>query len=226
MGDCEGAGNESAQKKGSRMKIVDVKQNTPEWLAARLGVVTASEADALLTPEFKARTGEMPRTYLCTKLAERILGYTPDASSFAMDQGSLLESVAVPWLEFTQGIKVKRVGFCTTDDGKAGASPDGFVGDDCGLEVKCPQPVAALRYLLAGELPPQYRVQVHFSMWVTNRPKWLFLSYQKSLPPLLLTIHRDEAIQTAIKTAVERFLREYDAAYDNLQSMLQTGGRA
>lgn len=202
------------------MKTLPVKQGSEEWKAARLGVVTASEIDALITPLWKVRTGEGPETYRCMKLCEKLLGYSPeDAGTFAMDQGSLVETLARPWYSFQYNVEVQTVGFCVSDDGKIGCSPDGLIGDDCGLEIKCPQPPRHLKYLMAGEIPPEYRAQVHFSMYVTGRPKWKFLSYSRQFPALVVNVERDPKIDAAIKCALDVFFESFDATYAKLKAM-------
>lgn len=201
------------------MKTHDVKQGSPEWLALRLGIPTASEFDSLISPEWKARTGEGPRTYLYEKVCAKILGFAPEASSWAMEQGSLLENEAIPYFEFTTGIKVDRVGFCTTDDGRIGCSPDGLIGDDGGIEAKCPQPAHHLRYLAEGVVPKAYLAQVHGSMYVTGRPWWYFLSYSRQFPALVLRVERDPVIQDAIHAAIQPFLARFDELHARIKAL-------
>ena len=203
------------------MKIHDVQQGSPQWEALRLGIPTASDFDKLLTPSFAIRTGEMPKTYLHKKLAEKFYGRPMDeGSTFNMDQGNLLEREAMPWLAFAHDIDPYRVGFCTTDDGRIGCSPDALIGEESGLEIKCPTAPIHLKYLLNGELPEDYRCQVHGSMYVTGRPRWMFLSYTRNgLPKLLLTVQRDEAIQAKIHEALTLFLANFDAKYAVLSAM-------
>lgn len=194
------------------MKTHDCKQSSKEWHALRLGRPTASEFDALVTPEFKVRTGQMPRTYLYEKLCERLLGYSPkaDFTSFDMGQGVILESEARPYYEFTYDVKVATPGFCTTDDGQIGCSPDGLIGEDGGIEIKCPQPAMHLRYLLEGTVPKEYLAQIHGSMLVTGRPWWIFMSYSRQFPALVLRVERDNTIQATLHNALDDFLEEFD----------------
>src|SRR5580693_10316416 len=111
-----------------------VTQGSDAWHRLRFGRPTASEFDQLLTPSFALRTGDMPRTYLYRKIAEHLLGKSLDqGGSWAMDQGSLLESEAIPYYEFTQGVKVRRIGFVTSDDFRIGCSPDGLLDPDGGI---------------------------------------------------------------------------------------------
>ena len=201
------------------MKILDCKQGTEEWLKARAGIPTASEFDALMTPEFAARKGQMPHTYLCKKLAEHWQGGPlPSFAPFgAMEQGQILKAEAVPWYELEHGETINRVGFCTTDDGKVGCSPDGLIGDDGGIEIKCPFADTHVRYLLAGEVPKDYAAQVHGSLWVTGRKWWRFVSYRRHFPPLVITVERDEEIMEKIGDALGAFLVLFNEALATLK---------
>ena len=190
-------------------------------MLARTGVVTASEADALLTPEFAIRKGEGVQTYLYEKLAEKRFGFKQDApSTWAMDQGNVVEKIALPWYEFAHDVTIDRVGFCVSDDGRIGCSPDGLIGEDGGVECKAPQPPKHLEYLLKGEVPKAYRVQVQFSLYVTGRKWWKFLSYHPYLPPLLVHVEPDPVAQEAINTALVSFFAQFDAAHAKLQTII------
>lgn len=198
------------------MKILDVAQGSVEWMIARAGIPTASEFDALVTPEFKVRTGEMPKTYLAKKLAEAWLGGPLlGFNVFDMDQGQILEGEALPWYELEYGETVQRIGLATTDDGRIGCSPDGLL-KGAGFEVKCPRPETHIGYLLKGVLPKDYAAQVHGGMYVTGLHSWKFLSYCRRLPPLLLTVERDAEIQDALDEALSEFLAQFDAGWKRL----------
>lgn len=196
------------------MILHDVKQGTDEWLYLRAKIPTASEFDNLVTPEFKPRTGQTPATYMHKKIAEKCMGIPlGSGGTFSMDQGSMLETEAIPWYEFTFDVKIQRVGFCTTDDGRIGCSPDGLIGDDGGIEVKCPEPHTHVRYLLDGGVPKEYLAQVHGSMFVTGRPWWIFLSYNRQFPAHIVTVKRDPTIQGALRGALNNFLRDFDEGF-------------
>lgn len=195
------------------MKVHEVQQGSVDWMLLRSGIPTASEFDQLVTPEWKVRTGQMPETYVAKKVAEYWQGGPlPSFSSFDMEQGSLLESEAIPWWELEYGQTVRRVGFITTDDGKVGCSPDGLIGGNKGIEAKCPSVHTQVRYLLDGELPKEYRVQVQGSMWVTVFSEWWFLSYRRGFPPLVLSIESDPKAQDAIGAALELYYEKFDAS--------------
>ncbi len=199
------------------MRIIDCKQGSTEWSQARLGLVTASEADALLTPTFKQRTGEGVETYMHRKICEKFLGWSAEAGgTWEMGQGNIIEQIAIPWYAFQYDAEPKRVGLCVTDDGRCGCSPDALLGNDNGLEIKSPQPPTHLKYFLRNTVPPEYLVQVHFSMFVTGRPHWTFVSFSRQLPSLVVRVETDPAIQFAIREAVEAFYSRFDPIFSKL----------
>lgn len=213
------------------MKIIDCKQGSTEWFRARAGVVTASEVDALVTPEGAIRKGDGVRTYLYQKVAEKLYGFlaSEGGAGWAADQGKLLEEIALPWFAFEYDVKVDRAGFCVGEDPRTGCSPDALIGDDCGLEIKSPQPTHHVRYLLEGVVPKAYVPQVQMSMYVTGRPRWMFVSYSRDLPKLVLTVERDPAFQAALGKALAAFLADYDAALAKVRALMPaeaTGARA
>ena len=119
-----------------------------------------------------------------------------------VQRGNALEDEARRYYEQRTGFEVTQVGFITHDSG-FGCSPDGLVYlfSDCaddpnklshGIEIKCPMNENAMRYLLDGDLPEEYKLQVHMSMAVTGLNRWDFLSYCPGEAQLLLTIERDE----------------------------------
>jgi len=184
----------------------------------RAGIPTASEFDNLVTPEWKPRTGQTPETYLLKKLAERSMGGPMLAySSGAMENGKALEAEAVAWFEFSHGVTITRPGFCTTDDGRIGCSPDGLMGEDCGLEIKCPEAHTHLKYLLAGTLPKDYVAQVQGSMFVTGLPSWIFVSYSRSFPSLVVKVARNDEAQRVLAATLPAFLTALDSAFSRLQ---------
>lgn len=198
------------------MKEFNVTQGTPEWHELRLGVPTASEFDALMTPEFALRTGETPKTFLYKKVAEHLTGPLPQWSGNATDQGHFLEPEAVPFFEMETGLDVRKVGFILADGARCGCSPDGLIGDDSGLEIKCPGALNHTRYFCEGALPKAYVAQVHGSMFVTGRTSWHFMSYHRKLPPFHLIVKRDEAVMALISKALTKFYADFDATRDRM----------
>lgn len=200
------------------MKEYFCSQNTLDWMRLHVGIPTASGFHNLVTPEFKIREGEMPRSYAFLKIAEAWRGQPViDLSTFAIEQGEILETEAKPFFELETDQKLREVGFITTDDGKAGASPDGLIGDDNGLEIKCPSAQMHVKYLLDGVLPKDYQAQVHGSMFVTGYQRWTFLSYRRGFPAFILEVKRDETIIAKIGEAVNRFHEQLEAAKKKIE---------
>ncbi|HLS34240.1 MAG TPA: YqaJ viral recombinase family protein, partial [Brevibacterium sp.] len=121
------------------MKILDVVQGSPEWLAARLGLPTCSQADRILTPA-RLRPASGAVTYRLQLLAEWVLGYPIEwsGSSAYMERGTELEAEARAAYEVEMGVDVEEVGLVLAPGGAFAGSPDGLVGEDGGLEIKCP----------------------------------------------------------------------------------------
>lgn len=225
------------------MIVHAVVQGSDEWLKSRAGIPTASDFDQLVKEDFEPRTGEMPRTYLAKKLAEKWLGYPlPSEQSFHMEQGSIREDDAIPWFEMETGIDLQRPGFITDDEARWGCSPDGMIDDargweslvklfstgaktvTCdapqgGLEIKCPSIPQHVKWLMKGVLPPEHAAQVYGSMLVTGAPCWTFLSYRPKFPPLLLPIPRDEEKIGKLRAALDKFNEDFQKAFEKLKSL-------
>lgn len=202
------------------MKIIDCQQNSLQWLVARAGLVTASEIDALVSPTFEVRKGLGVNTYLAQKVAEKWLsGPIPGHMDLTMELGHILENEAIPAYEFDYNQKIQKVGLITDDASRYGCSPDGLIGEDGGIEIKCPEPKAHVKYLLENKLPVDYMTQVHFSLYVTGRKWWRFMSYRRGFPTLLLTIERDEKIAEVFKTALNAFLPKLENEFERLVEM-------
>ncbi len=203
------------------MKVHDCVQGEAEWSLLRAGKVTASEADELLTPLFKAKTGEGPDKYLYKKLAEKWRGVpVGQFSSFETEQGQMLEDEARQWFNLIHSEhRMRTVGFCEMEGQPCGCSPDALLGEDGGLELKCPQDTAHVKYLMEGILPKDYAVQVHFSMYVTGRAWWKFLSYHRKYPKFVLRVERDEEICAKIAEAMAAFLKRFSEGFAKLSAL-------
>ena len=175
-------------------------------------MVTASELDNLVTPLWKIKEGGAVNSYLNRKLAEWFLQSPLESfNAFAVEQGQVLEGEAKPAYTFETGESIQNVALITNDDGTIGCSPDGLLGDDGGIEIKCPQPEKHVEYLLGGCVPKDYLAQVHGSMFITGRKFWRFMSYRRKFPPLIVTVQRDDQIQSTIAKAVGMFLEQFQA---------------
>lgn len=197
------------------MKIHQCEQGSEAWFALHVGRATAGQFDALISPkEFKVKRGEAHKSYVARKLAEWWRG-TPlhsDFQNLATENGLIREPNAIGAFELETGLSVERVGFCESDNGAYGCSPDGIVNfTPAGLEIKCPDPAQHVKYLLAGGIPPEYRPQVYGSLYVTGFMQWWFMSYCVGFPPLIVKVESDEEKEAAIAEALEAFSLDFEA---------------
>lgn len=200
------------------MKIIDCVQGSQQWLDLRVGVLTASKMDRILTP--KTRKPSTQATKLAYEmLAEQVLGRSlNDASSGFMERGSEMEAEARAWYEFERDVDVVQVGLVLRDDERVGCSPDGLVGEDGGVEIKCPSAAVHMGYLLDGP-GDDYYCQVQGSLWVTGRKWWDLVSYTPGFPTVCLRFQRDEEFIGALSAATETFLSNLDEYRARLRAM-------
>jgi hypothetical protein len=185
------------------MRVSDAIQGSEEWLETRLGRPTASNFGKLITPTGKASTSA--QGYIDELIAQRITGEIPEFfKSEAMQRGNDLEPVAKSLYEFTYDVDVKEVGLCLHDKYECGASPDGLIGLDGGLEIKCPLPHTHVSYLRGGCIPAKYIPQVQGCLWITEREWWDFMSYHPSMEDLIVRVYRDNAYITKLAEQVIR----------------------
>ena len=186
------------------MKIQDVQQNTHQWLRARLGIPCASEFDQLVKNN-GGLTGSAGKSY-AKRLAYELITNAPieRVTTKWMERGTDLEPEAVRMYEFLTDRKCEEVGFITDDDRTAGCSPDRFVGEDGGLEIKCPAGWTHIDYLLDPKHGPQYRQQIQGTMWLTGRKWWDRMFYHPLLDPVIVTIKADPKYQKHIAAGVKR----------------------
>lgn len=200
------------------MKTFFMVQYSPEWWEARAGIPTASNFGRILTASGKLSA--QADDYACELIGEAM---NPSAPFFtergghtaAMRNGQNTEPEARKYYTLETGNAVQQVGFCLTDDGRFGCSPDGLVGDDGCLELKCPLAKTQIGYLLEGKLPTEYRPQVHGQLIVTGRAYVDFLSYVPLLNPLLIRVTADEytdRLRVALDSFWERLQTIKDSA--------------
>ena len=185
------------------MRVSDAIQGSDEWLESRLGRPTASNFGRLITPTGKASTSA--QGYIDELVAQRITGEIPEFfKSAAMERGNDLEPAAKALYEFTNDVEVKEVGLCLHDRYECGASPDGLINQNGGLEIKCPLPHTHVSYLRDGGIPAKYIPQVQGCLWITEREWWDFMSYHPSMEDLIVRVYRDNAYITKLAEQVIR----------------------
>lgn len=173
------------------MRIIDCEQGSPEWLSARLGVPSASQFSKIVTG--KGGKSTQVEAYINQLVAEELTGETTLVYvNEHMKRGTELEPDARELYEALTGNTVQELGFCLHDTVNAGCSPDGLVGEDGGLEIKCPAPATHVEWVKAGVVPSKHLQQIMGCLWITGRSWWDFMSYHQTMKPLIVRVERDE----------------------------------
>ena len=208
------------------MKIIECEQGTPAWVEARLGIPTASRFDKIITPK-KLEPSKATDTLINQLIAEKLLGrFEDDEETDWMNRGSNLEDIAADDYAFTHDVDLERIGFCTTDDGLIGCSPDRFiVGANAGLEIKNPSAAKQISYIRNPEsLLNAYRCQVLGSLWITGFDYWDLISYHPYLPRVQVHCEQDIAFNAAIGAAMYGeggFLERYRKASKQITTVVE-----
>lgn len=201
------------------MKVIEVTQGTDEWFAARLGRPTGSVYSDVL-----AKGGGVTRKKLVVKLAlELVTGKAAQTfKNQAMTDGTEREPFARALYESSRGVFVTEVGFCQHDTIFTGVSPDGLVGEDGMVELKCPTEATHREYMNRKDEPPEYRAQIQGQLWVTGR-KWCdFVSYHPDYPEnaqlIVRRVLRDEAYIANLEAEVIKLNAEVQAEAEAIRS--------
>lgn len=202
------------------MRVIECTQMSGDWWKARRGIPTASDFDKILTPK-QMKPSASQEGFIHQLIAERYANIWPDQSGYvspAMAYGVENEERARADYAFVQNVDVIQVGFCLSDCERYGCSPDGLIGDDGGLELKCPNLETHTRYLLEGVLPAEYRCQVHGELLVTGREWWDFVSWSDSLPVFRVRVTPD-SFTAALKSELEKFCDKYAKAVERIEGI-------
>lgn len=207
------------------MKIHTVEQRSEEWYALRLGKPTASEFKCLLTPTGKPSASA--RAYARSLAVEAFTG-TPDEgfTSYWVERGKELEEEAVRAYRFICESDVQPVGFVTDDAETRGCSPDGLVGDDGMIEIKCLKRDnhldAILNWQETASEPADYTYQVQGQLMIAER-KWCDLVfYNPELPLLVVRCSPNDEIQAALNSQIEAVIIQRDKMLSALTAFSET----
>lgn len=209
----------------------DLIQGSDEWLAARCGLLTASEIKHILTPTLKLANNDKTRAHVWELLAQRITKYVePSYISDDMLRGREDEILARAYYsEFYA--PVTDMGFITNDRWgfTIGCSPDGLVGEDGAIECKSRRQhfqVETIAESMLGQVAPSdFMMQTQTIMLVSER-KWVdFISYSGGLPMVTIRVYPDPVVQKAIIDAAtafeERLAEKMDKYAEALSSRMR-----
>ncbi len=188
-------------------------QQTEEWHNARLGKVTASRLSDVMA-RTKTGYGASRANYMTELVLERLTGRRAEGyTNAAMQWGIDTEADAKAAYEFRTNAEIVSVGFIDHPlIAMTGASPDGLIGENGLIEIKCPNSATHIDYVLTGMVPKKYDLQMQWQMACTGRQWCDFVSYDPRLPPnlsmLVKRIDRDNDLIAEMEIEVREFLDE------------------
>lgn len=188
-------------------------QGSQEWFAERAGKVTASRV-ADVVARTKSGWGASRANYMGQLIAERLTGVVAESyTNAAMQHGTDTEPEARSTYEFFTNLTVEPAPFVSHPSiVETGASPDGYVGADGLVEVKCPNTATHIETLLGGSVAGKYVTQIQWQLACTKRQWCDFVSFDPRLPAsmslFIKRVQRDDAMIAALETDVIDFLNE------------------
>lgn len=172
------------------MKIHNnIIQGTDEWFKIREGKMTASHATAI------GNAGKGLETY-CKEIVRKEISTNEESwSNKDTERGNELEPIARQIYEMETGDEINEVGFVEYDE-SVGCSPDGLIGEDGGIEIKCPDDKAYFEYILDKEkaISSDYHWQIQMNLLITGRKYWKMVVYNPNFKKsmFIFTIEPDK----------------------------------
>jgi putative phage-type endonuclease len=199
-----------------------MEQRSDEWFQARLGKVTASRVADIMATLKTGKEAITRKNYRIQLVSERLTGKKVDLYfNDAMRVGIEREEDARTTYMFKHS-DVEEVGFIDHPTiSMTGASPDGLVGEDGLIEIKCPLATTHTDTIISGEAPSKYISQMQWQMACTGR-KWCdFVSFNPDFPENLqlfvVRVERDDTLIKELEDGVKKFLSEVDDTINQLQ---------
>jgi putative phage-type endonuclease len=205
--------------------MIDIVQYTPEWWAARLGNVTASRVADVIA-KTKSGYSASRDNYMAQLICERMTNTVAESySNAAMQWGTETEPLARAAYESYADVLVDEVGYIPHPIiERAGASPDGLVGLDGQIEIKCPNTATHIDTLISDQVPAKYFTQMQWQMACTRRAWCDFVSFDPRLPNgLQLFVKRveyDAEFAEMLAVEIVKFLAELDIKISKLNERL------
>lgn len=207
-----------------------MQQGTAEWRTVRLGKVTASRVSDVMA---KTRTGygASRANYMAELIVERLTGVPAEHyPNTAMLWGTNTEPLARAAYEVREGALVEEVGFVPHPTIElAGCSPDGLVGTDGMLEIKCPNTATHIETFLDDQAPPKYLPQMQWQMACTGRAWVDFVSFDPRMPEdmqyTIRRVNRDDEFIATLEQEVIKFLSELENKVTALKISAESNGQ-
>ena len=197
---------------------LDVEQGSAEWGFVRCGLITTSALSLVMTAKKNQYSGGA-QGFLARLVGERLIGEPYDWGNTGWtERGHEQEINARKWYALERGVEVRQVGFLLSKDGEEGGSPDGLVGDDGGVEIKCYGLDHHMRVVMGVDPIPDNPLQVQGLMRLTGRKWWDCVAYHPhpSVPNRLERIVRDEKFIGLLDGCVARAKKELQRGMERL----------
>lgn len=201
-----------------------MEQRTSEWFQARAGKVTASRI-ADLTAKTKSGYSASRTNYMAQLVCERLTGLPQESySNAAMQWGTDQEPIARAEYEALRLVFVEEMGFAPHPTIEhAGASPDGLVGVNGLVEIKCPNTATHIETLLSDEPDSKYVKQMQWQMACTGRAWCDFVSFDPRMPQelrlFIKRVERDDKLIAELEEEVRKFLTELEEKCNKLKGI-------
>ena len=199
-------------------------QGSEAWFQVRIGKVTASRVADILA-KTKSGYSTSRDNYMAQLVCERLTNQKAESfTNAAMQHGTETEPLARAAYEALKDVLVDEVGFVPHPSIEmAGASPDGLVGDDGLLEIKCPNTATHIDTLLNQSVPTKYNTQMQFQMACTGREWCDFVSFDNRLPEELQLfvkrVPRDDVYIKIMEAEIVQFIAELDEKIEKLMKV-------
>lgn len=201
-----------------------MQQGTTEWFMARLGKVTASRVSDIIA-KTKSGYSTSRQNYLAQLVVERLTQkQTETYTNAAMQWGTDTEPLARAAYEIANDLMVDEVGFVDHPSiAMAGASPDGLVGTDGLVEIKCPNTATHIETLLNDTIKSEYKTQMQWQMACTGRLWTDFVSFDPRMPSKhqmkVIRVNRDDATIKMLEDEVSKFLLEVTKTVQRIETL-------
>lgn len=197
----------------------DIEQRSEAWFEAKKGKMSASNAETILA------NGKGLETYIYNLMAEYYSkGEKVHYTNADIERGILLEPEAKIEFEFYTGLEVREVGYVELNDYIL-VSPDGLIGDDGLIEIKCPNDSVYFKLLLSDNIKPEYIAQMQMQLYVTDRQYCYFVSYNPNFEKSLYIkkITRDEEMIEKLKKGLDKGIELIKEIKKNFRKVGQNG---
>lgn len=197
------------------MKIHKMEQQSEEWFSIKKGKMSASYAQQI------GNCGKGLETYIMQIISDKFsTGEREDLISKDVERGNELEPIARGYYEMENGVEVMEVGFVEYNE-YCGCSPDGLVGDDGGIEIKCPNDSNYFKILMTDQIDSKYMWQIQMNLLITGRKWWDFIAYNPNFKRLFYVkrVFPNMSMQSDLRSGIsmgEDIMRKMISKYESI----------